>query len=138
MFCFCFARLEQSNDRVGVRYAWFHTLCMVPQGCRADRYDGQTSGPTHAALIFCTLHWPPGKTLYRRTELLRGGSDPKHVLSRFTVLLPNARGASKETLDSDAAERRHPLPLFLPPLGLKIAMIAVASLSRVSSDSSRA
>ena len=76
--------LEQSNDRVGVRYAWFHTLCMVPQGCRADRYDGQTSGPTHAALIFCTLHWPPGKTLYRRTELLRGGSDPKHVLRRVT------------------------------------------------------
>ena len=77
-------------------------------------------------------------TLCRGTERLRGGSDPKHVLRRFTVLLPNARGASKETLDSDAAERRHPLPLFLPPLGLKIAMIAVASLSRVSSDSSRA
>lgn len=34
-------------------------------------------------------------TLYR--------SDPKQVLRRFTVLLPNARGVSKATLDSNAA-----------------------------------
>ena len=43
------------------------------------------------------------KTLFRGNELIRGGSDPYHVLRVFTKLLPNARGVSKETLDSDQA-----------------------------------
>ncbi|CAM9944795.1 unnamed protein product, partial [Laminaria digitata] len=43
------------------------------------------------------------KTLYRGTELLRTGSDPRHVLRRFTALLPNALGVSQVTLDSDIA-----------------------------------
>ena len=43
------------------------------------------------------------KTLFRGNELIRGGSDPCHVLRVFTKLLPNARGVSKEALDSDQA-----------------------------------
>ena len=43
------------------------------------------------------------KTLFPGNKLIRGGSDPYHVLRVFTKLLPNARGVSKETLDSDQA-----------------------------------
>ena len=40
---------------------------------------------------------------FRGTEVIRGNSNPSHVFRRFTMLLPHARGASKATLDSDAA-----------------------------------
>ena len=43
------------------------------------------------------------KTLFRANELIREGSDPYNVLRVFTKLFLNARGVSKETLDSDRA-----------------------------------
>ena len=43
------------------------------------------------------------KTLFRGSELIRGGADSFHALRLFTNLPPNARGVSKEILDRDQA-----------------------------------
>ena len=44
-----------------------------------------------------------GNILFCGTEVIRGKSDPSHVLHRFMTVLPHARSVSKATLDSDAA-----------------------------------
>ena len=81
------ARLEQSNDRVGIRYTRhlvttpgtitvpaiaailcsrlyycifpsYHHSCKV---CIAlDEASAPACGPTHTSLLSCSLHWPPG------------------------------------------------------------------------------
>ena len=41
-----------------------------------------------------------GNILFCGTEVIRGKSDPSHVLHRFMTLLPHAGSVSKATLDS--------------------------------------
>lgn len=47
------------------------------------------------------------KTLFRGNKLAKGSSNPYHVLRVFMKLLPNARGAFKNTLDRDQLALRN-------------------------------
>ena len=59
------------------------------------------------------------KTLFRGSELIRGGADSFHALRLFTNLPPNARGVSKEILDRDQAALK---AIFKASSGTKAAV----------------